>query len=360
MFSRAGQFLIDGEVGLTSQTINIVRTTKFEMSTRAKPVVSGDMVMFPYKQQAFSGVNELQPSSEITSNNVADLSSNTPRYIKGEVSGMASAGNSKVLLLQTDDDASALYVYNFLWRGAEKIQSAWHKWEFPFPVKHVYVSEGAVYLWYVTSTGTFSYKIRPDNPLLFGLPYAPTLDGAQVYDTSMLISNISPNLSFVSAAASDDYQLGWPVTPVSVVLNAGVYEYTFEDNVPSALVGGIPFETMLIPNKPISNDWRGQKRAQDPINIDRYIVDYEDSGTIEAYMLNKYRNGGAEYFVLASDKFPFDDDPVDNFGTAVSTGSFVIPWGETQQVSDLVLKTNGVWPVTYIEIRWTGQVFKGY
>jgi hypothetical protein len=362
VFSRAGQFLIDGAIGLTSQTINIVRTTKFEMSPAAKPVVSGDTVMFPYKQQSFSGVNELQPSSEITSNSVADLSSNTPRYIKGEITGMASAGNSKILLIQTDDNSNTLYVYNFLWRGQEKLQSAWHKWEFPFEVKHVYVQEGAVYLWYISDDETVSYRLRPDNPRLFGLPYTPTLDGAAVYNTAEPLASVSSELAFVSAEDSVSYKIGWPVTPASAIFNAGTgkYDYVFADDAPDTVVGGLVFETTLIPNKPLAADWRGQKRAQDPINIDRYIVDYVDSGTIEAYMLNKYRDAGAPIFVLESDTFPFDDDPIDNFGTAVSTGSFVIPWGETQQVSDLMLKTTKVWPVTYIELRWIGQVFKGY
>lgn len=356
VFSKAGQFLVAGDVGLTSAIANIVRTTKFEMSTRARPVVAGDTVMFPYKFRVFAGVNEMQPSSEITSNSVDSLNKVTQKYIKGEIIGMSSAGNSKVLVVRTDDDLKRLYVYNFLWNGNQKVQSAWHKWEFPEEVIHTYVEEGVIYVWFRNTNGTKLCVLQPDKPLDFDLPYALCMDSVQEV-TGPSVTLDRADYKFVCATANSDYEVGRKVSPVSVVAAGPEWTYTFPDYAPTDLIAGVVFETELQPNAPIARDWRGNARAQDTIVVTKYKVDYRDSGEVSAYMINKFRDPD-EIFLVSNATFPMEDSPIDGFGTTITSGTFVVPFGDDQFTASLVLRTNSPQPVTYIEIRWEGQVYK--
>lgn len=356
VFSKAGQFLVAGDVGLTSAIANIVRTTKFEMSTRARPVVAGDTVMFPYKFRVYAGINEMQPSSEITSNSVDSLNKVTQKYIKGEIIGMSSAGNSKVLVVRTDDNLKRLYVYNFLWNGNQKVQSAWHKWEFKEDVIHTYVEEGVVYIWFRNANGTKLCVLQPDKPLDFDLPYALCMDSVQEV-TGPEVTLDRDDYVFVCGTANDDYAVGRTVTPTSVTQAGTEWVYTFADYAPEDLIAGVVFETALFPNAPISRDWRGNSRAQDRIVVTEYKVDYRDSGEVWAYMVNPYRDA-EEIFLVSNATFPMEDSPVDGFGTTITSGTFKVPFGDDQFTASLVLRTNSPQPVTYIEIRWKGQVYK--
>lgn len=357
VFSKAGQFLIDGSASLVSSTANIIRTTKFEMSTRARPVVAGDTVMFPYKFRVFAGVNEMQPASEITSNTVDSLNKTTQKYIRGEIIGLSSAGNSKILLVRTDDDFKRLYVYNFLWNGTQKVQSAWHKWEFSEDVVHTYVAEGVVYIWFRTAEGTKLCVLQPDKPLDFGLPYSLCMDMVEEV-TGPVVDFDRNDYTFISVDdLNEDYAPGRKVTPESVVPIIGGFRYTFGDYAPTDMVAGVVFETALFPNAPQAKNWQGNARPQDTVVVREYLVDYVDSGEVEAYMINVYRSLD-EIFLVSNARFPTADSPLDGFGTTITSGTFKVPFGDDQFTSSLVLRTKTAQPVTYIEIRWKGQVYR--
>jgi hypothetical protein len=357
VFSKAGQFLVDGSTALTSSTANIIRTTKFEMSQKARPVVAGDTVVFPYKFRAFSGVNEMQPASEITSNSVDSLNKTTQKYIKGEIIGMSSAGNSKLLVVRTDASLRRLYVYNFLWNGNQKVQAAWHKWEFPEDVVHTYVEEGVVYVWFRNASSTSLCVLQPDKPLDFGLPYSLAMDLVREVSGST-VTLARDDYSFVSTdVENENYAPGRPVTPSSIVAALGGFVYSFDDYHPDTMVAGLVFETELQPNAPIARDRLGNARAQDRVVVRQYEVDYRDSGEVEAWMRNVYRDAD-EIFLVSNATFPTEDSPVDGFGTTITSGTFDVPFGDDQFVASLILRTKTPQPVTYLEIRWKGQVYK--
>lgn len=358
IFSSGGQFFVDGETSFTPSNASIVRTTKFEMSKNAKPVVAGDTVMFPYKSRLFSGVNELRPSSELLSNRVDSLNKVTPRYIRGEIIGMSSAGNAKIMLVHTDAVGyeNALWVYNFLWDNESKVQSAWHEWYMPEDVAHVYVSEGVVYLWTRAPFGLRLSELRPDIPE-DDVGFHACMDFKQMVESDDVLLTRN-DYKFVAASDEGDYEIGRVVTPASVVAEGDDFRYTFSEGAPVDLLAGVVFSTELIPNKPIAKDWRGNKKIGARIVLHKYVVDYTDSGEILAYMDNIYRSND-RIFVLGSGVFPLDDSPEDTFGTTISTGSFDVPWGEDASLASIVLVSNSVQPVTYVEIRWYGQVYVG-
>jgi hypothetical protein len=271
---------------------------------------------------------------------------------------MASAGNAKIMLLHTDQVGfkNVMYVYNFLWDNQQKVQSAWHKWTFPEDVVYVYVSEGVIYIWTSSDTGLRLCELRPDIPE-DDVGFHACMDFKKVVDRDNVLLDRN-DYSFVAISEDGDYATGRVVTPAAIVAEAGKWRYTFSVGAPNDMLSGIVFSTRLVPNKPIAKDWWGNKKIGARIVLHKYVVDYTDSGEILAYMLNAYRGAGP-LFVLGSGTFPVEDSPVDNFGTTISTGSFDIPWGEDVSLSSLVLVSNSVQPITYVEIRLYGNTFMG-
>jgi hypothetical protein len=249
-----------------------------------------------------------------------------------------------------------VYVYNFLWNGNQKVQSAWHKWTFAEDLIHAYVEEGVVYLWFRNETSTSLCALRPDKPLDFDLPYAVCMDMVREV-TGPTITLDRDDYTFVCIGENADYAAGRSVTPSSVVADGAAWDYTFPDYAPTDMIAGVVFATEVQPNAPIAKDWRGNTRAQDMIVVSEYIVDFEDSGEVEAYMKNVYRSPD-DIFMVSNAQFPVEDSPVDGFGTTITSGSFSVPWGDDQFTSALVLRTRTPQPVTYVEIRWRGQVFR--
>lgn len=373
VFSALGQFFVDGESAFTPANGTIVRTTKYEMSTKARPVVAGGTVMFPYKSKAFSGVNEMRPSSQLLDNRVESINKVTPRYIVGDITTLASAGNAQILLVKTDAPAyqKTIWVYNFLWDNQNKVQSAWHVWDFAEDVLHVHVSEGVIYLWTIAADALRLQELLPDTPSDdVGYPvcldfkqYVVSNADVEVDDGEGTVTVTGVFLErddyvFIANSAETEYVPGRVVSPVTVTPYPGGFLYQFDGASPTDILAGTPYTTELIPNKPLARDWRGNVKPGAKIVLHKYVVDYVDSGQITAYMDNVYRSTDRMY-VVDSGVFPVDDSPVDNFGTTIFTGSFDVPWGEDTSLASLVLVSNSVQPVTYVEIRWYGQVYVG-
>lgn len=358
LFSSTGQFSIAGGAAFSPGNASMVRSTNFEMSSTVRPVVAGSTVLLPYSMQLFSGMNELKPSLELDSNAVEDLSKVTKKYIRGNVTDLAASGNAGIAMCLTDDDPRVVYVYNFLWEENRKVQSAWHKWEFSKDVSSIHIRDGVFFLWFSDNAQVYLCSMRPDKPEDADLYYHASMDlkRAVLLDENKVQLD-AENYEFIANSSNADYAIGITVSPSEIVdLGSGLWEYTFPSFVPSNLLAGIRFAGTLKPNRPIYQDWRGNKVPQARVVVGKYVVDYLNSGGIDAVMESIYRGSDT---VASNNQFPTDDDPTTDFGQALASGSFDIPWGDDNFNSSLVLQTSSLQPVTIVEARWWGQLFRG-
>lgn len=357
LFSSTGQFSIAGGSAFTPGNASMVRSTNFEMSSKVRPAVAGSTVLIPYKNQLYSGVNELKPSLELDSNAVEDLSKVTKRYIRGEVIDLVASGNSGTAMMVTDEEPNRVYVYNFLWEEGRKIQSAFHKWDFAVPIVSLYIRDGEFFIWQATAEHLYLSVILPDKPEDFNLVYHSVMDFKQevgVVDNKVTMDR--PDYQFIANEDNQTYQTGITVAPNEITQVGSNWEYQFPTYVPSNLVAGVQFVCTVKPNRPIYVDWRGNKQATARVVVGKYVVDFTRSGGIEASMESLYRGDGV---IATNDVFPTDDDPLTDFGQPLSNGSLDIPWGDDNFNSALVLKTNTLQPLTITEVRWWGQLFRG-
>lgn len=130
LFSDLTQFKLTADPVLTPETVNISNTTEFEASLRAKPAQAGKFVYFASRRGAWSGMWEYYVDTDTDTNDATEISAHVPEYLNGEVISIQASSNEDMLIVQTDNDPQAIYVYRYYWSGREKLQSSWSRWTF--------------------------------------------------------------------------------------------------------------------------------------------------------------------------------------------------------------------------------------
>ncbi|MGL5456733.1 MAG: hypothetical protein ACRDB3_17830 [Citrobacter telavivensis] len=130
VFSRTAQFLLPGDKALTKENAVLRPTTTFECAPNVPPVATGDAVMFAFEEGAYSGVREFFTDSTTDTKKAQPTTYHVNKLIEGKVRAMEASSNFNRLFVLTDKHKHRIYVYDWLWQGQEKVQSAWHIWEF--------------------------------------------------------------------------------------------------------------------------------------------------------------------------------------------------------------------------------------
>ena len=131
LFSDTNQFILEGQPTLTPKTVAMAHATSYECLLNCSPESIGASIMFGFDRGSFSGVREYVAEDAVEDVYTGpDISSHVPKYIPGKITKIAAASHENVMACTADGDTDALYVYNFLDSGSERLQSAWHKFTF--------------------------------------------------------------------------------------------------------------------------------------------------------------------------------------------------------------------------------------
>jgi len=129
VFSKYSQFAITSDATFTAANVVANVATRFESSTRAKPVGAGKNIFFPVYRGGWSGIREYYVDTDYNSKDAADITAHCPSYLKGEVVEMASSSNEDMVVCTTEGSPNSLYIYSYFWKGNEKVQSSWSRWD---------------------------------------------------------------------------------------------------------------------------------------------------------------------------------------------------------------------------------------
>jgi hypothetical protein len=129
LFSDQTQFVLKGGDSLTTASVSVNVTTRFEASLTAKPVGAGKNVFFGVKRGPWSGLREYYVDTDAQSNDAADVTGHCPYYLEGNITHLAASSNEDLTLAVTDAAPDTMYVYKYFWQGSEKVQSSWSKWQ---------------------------------------------------------------------------------------------------------------------------------------------------------------------------------------------------------------------------------------
>ena len=160
LFSDLTQFKVTGDPVLTPETINVSNTTEFETSLRAKPAAAGKYVYFASKRGAWSGMWEYFVDTDTDTNDATEISSHIPEYLNGEIINIQASSNEDMILVQTDNDPTALYLYRYYWSGREKLQASWSRWVFDGDVVSMSFNRADIYILIKRGTNLFLERIN--------------------------------------------------------------------------------------------------------------------------------------------------------------------------------------------------------
>jgi len=129
-FSDRAQFLLDVSKPLVAKTATLRQVTEFNNIIDVDPVASGDSIIFSFKYGNFAGVREFFTDSLVDTKKAKPITDHVKKYVQGLPTIMKTATSLNVLCLKTDSLDNTLFVYDWLWQGVDKVQSAWGKFQF--------------------------------------------------------------------------------------------------------------------------------------------------------------------------------------------------------------------------------------
>lgn len=130
LFSDRTQFQLTGGDVLTPSSVSISQETEFEVDTTTDSTVSGSSIYFPFSRGDFSGVMQYFVSPDTEQMDGQDISAHIPNYISGNVTKMTSSSSDPTVALTASGLTNGLYVYRYLYRGRDRVQSSWSKFVF--------------------------------------------------------------------------------------------------------------------------------------------------------------------------------------------------------------------------------------
>ena len=389
------QFVISGNGALTPDNASMVLATNYTMSSNARPQPTGRTLLFPFKGQRYSGINEYFTGNDFASTSVDNLTKTASKYIDGEIREIVVAPNEGLALFLTDVSFNDgwVWVYKFLWEFDKKTQSAWYKWKFPGKVRHMYASDGIVYFWIVIGDdhvfmgkedvlwgeddAAYAYfdleeivvSMRLDIPDMYDFEYPLSIDGAvtgagAVVGDYLEINTTYSEPKFILNSTSDNAPPGGVIVPDALEISGteGDATITYKFNIidrPWLLDGTISYghriERYLDPSPPVARGYQGTARSDVQTVVRAYYIDYSATGQFTAKMLSAYRG---TQDMANTDWFPMDDDPVHPWQESVRDGTLQVPWGEYSNYASLRVYSDDIRPTTIQEIRYDPEYLK--
>lgn len=286
LFSKSCQAVVpSGGNVISPSTAQIVITSSYACTDKALPIVAGRSLMyFAPRSEKFAAVLELLPSnttdSQYTTN---DVTAHLPRYMPGEVRQATASTTSNSLVLVTDGDSRTLFVYEYLWGGETKIQSAWHSWSLPYDIVCTWFVRDTVYVGMLVNGAllvvsldsqagdTVNNMYRPFSDLFRGVTVANGEFPIPVDLRPAFADGVELQLTYGSGSTAGE--------AVGFEVDTRTWVGTVVRNVPDGLyVLGTKYLSVLSPTPPLLRDQNGVVIGTAGTTLIRYEITMKNTG----------------------------------------------------------------------------------
>jgi hypothetical protein len=146
LFAGSRQFSMDGNPIFSPRTVTVSEATTYSSSPRCEPVNLGANVYFASDSVSSSQIMEMFTQEDVVAKEAANITSHVPSYIPSAVEQMVANPNFDTVIVRTLGSPD-LYIYEFMWSGDQKVQSAWGKWTISGATRvlHLYTRDEYVY-----------------------------------------------------------------------------------------------------------------------------------------------------------------------------------------------------------------------
>jgi hypothetical protein len=361
LYSEKYQALVPGNnVAITPRTAAVLVTSTYSSDLTSKPVTCGRSVMYSAaRSRDFFGMLEQMPSTTLEAQyNSYDSTAHLPKYMSGRCRFSVSSSVANMVLVCPTNDRQSLLVHEYTWERDDKVQSAWHKWTFPYPVANAYFSGQTIHVLFVQNGWLVGCTIDPRSGnstssaerlgKLDMCAFVDVLDHKVPLPEWMTLFDPAVT-SKIKLSVSTGTMAGEPVG-CSVVDGKLVTDLSF---VNGRVAFGIPYKSLVAPTPPMRKDHNGVKISTNKMNILRFMI-----GT----------NNSSEYDVEIADT-TIDADGVQQVGTltyssrelaldAPRVGSdsvAVVPARTNADGTVLVISTGGVGEMNIVSLEFAAR-----
>jgi hypothetical protein len=222
LFSDQTQFSLKAQNLLTAKTVAITPTTELPCSQYARPVAVSDAVFFASDGDAVRVYEyKLDPDAQALVGE--EITGHVPHYLPTGTGKVNATAKHNFLAYLGSTAVSRLYCYQWLVQGRDKLQAAWHYWDFGTGAKVlayefldsdlllVIERDGAVWLEKVSVDPAFKddgldYWLCLDRRVHSDNLAAPTYDAANDWTVYVLPYTAPADIKAVLASASAEGQ----------------------------------------------------------------------------------------------------------------------------------------------------------
>ena len=130
LFADNGQFVLKGGSLLTPKTVSVTPITNFNYELQVEPLPLGAYIYFPFTRGNYTGFREFTVNSTTDTYDSSEVTEHVPAYIPKNIVDMAGTTSEDVIVLLSDEERNALYIYNYFWSNNQKVLSSWNKYTF--------------------------------------------------------------------------------------------------------------------------------------------------------------------------------------------------------------------------------------
>lgn len=360
LFSEKYQALIPGgNIVLTPSNATVVVTSTFEGDMTATPIPLGRTLAYPAPRSSdFFGVLEMVPSQYTDAQYTStDVTAHLPKYLAGRCRFAVSSSVANIAVFGQTNDPYSVIVHEYLWQGDQKVQQAWHRWTFPYPIADAFFTGSDINLLFYNAGGMIVGTIDPRiGTLTAQIERRPFLD---LYKTVTVTDH---NVAVYPELLSFDSTVAARVMLADVALELMGEEVGIESRgtnsvvtVPSFESGpvsmGIPYRSSFSPTTVMVKDQNGVVISSNRLTLLRYMV-----GTANSY----------EYEAVVQDTATEDPDETLDVATLywgsaelnlerprVATESIaIIPCRTAAETTTLVLFTDGLGEMNIVSVEY--------
>lgn len=121
---------------LTPKSAVIYPSTDLDLSLSAEPVSVGRTMYYSYQRgEDYYQIGEFIPNTYADAQYYSqNLTDHIPLYATGVCTNMAASSTNNMCVFSSD--SKELLVNQYMWAGEERVQMAFHKWVYPYPVRY--------------------------------------------------------------------------------------------------------------------------------------------------------------------------------------------------------------------------------
>lgn len=134
MFTSSVPFRFASGELFTPKSANFEHLLTNRVSAKVRPVAAGPRLYFVNDAPSGCFVHEFTYDREVELKEAPTITDHVHGYIPSGVTMMEVEEDLNILVMVSENEPNAIYVYKWLFVGPDKAQSAWQKWVLPSPI----------------------------------------------------------------------------------------------------------------------------------------------------------------------------------------------------------------------------------